>query len=236
MNITQVAIPQYDGTKGNWKPGRQGTAIDTVVLHWIDGDQASCDLSFRNPARIACAHFSVENDQVHQYVGTSDTAFHAGNWEWNLRSIGIEMSAQPGRDATDETYETVAQVIAKIGRPANYRRHQEVSDRFTECCGTVDVGRIAARVNALLAAPQAVPANAVTLPVKEAAHSLVNALNVRSTPSTQSADNVTGTFSQGQGFWYVGKTEGNGHLWLILENNVGYVASEFTDYNPNQNA
>lgn len=131
----------------NFTLGRRGNAADTFVIHWIDGYQKIADRRFADPSSQVSAHFSVEDGNVHQYVRLQDTAWHAGSFGMNLRSVGIEHSAQPGRDASDATYEESAQLVVQVakslGKPVTafrFVRHGDIVP--TQCCGTVDVQRI----------------------------------------------------------------------------------------------
>lgn len=242
MNVTQVPIPEYNGRTGNYMKGRQGVSVDTLVYHHVDGSLPSADAVFRNPASVKSAHFAVGGQEVHQYVPVADTAFGAGDWRTNLRSVNKEHQDEPGGGFSDETYETSAQNSAQIarflGKKVGDLRHLPHSAIVpTACPGGLDIDRIVRRameIEAAGEAPRTILASAVTVPVKEAAYCTVDKLNIRSAPSASAS--VTGSFVGGQGFWYVGKTAAEGRVWLVLENGVGFVASEYTDYNPNQNA
>lgn len=63
MNIEQVAIPRT-----NW--GGEGTnQLKVIVMHWIVGELAACDATFKNPDRKASSHYAVgSTGEVHQYV------------------------------------------------------------------------------------------------------------------------------------------------------------------------
>jgi MYXO-CTERM domain-containing protein len=73
-----------------WTSGRGGNAIDTIVIHDTEGGwDASVSTLQNDPGKSA--HFIVGTDgRVAQFVHESDTAWHAGNWYYNQRSIGIE--------------------------------------------------------------------------------------------------------------------------------------------------
>lgn len=134
----------------NYTQGRQGTKIDRVYVHWMVGTLASTDSVFQNKAVGTSAHYGIENGNIHQYVGEENTAYHAGTWTENLRSVGIEHSAAPGRDATQATLETSARLIAEIckrhGIPidrAHIRKHSE--NIATQCPGTIPIDWLVAR-------------------------------------------------------------------------------------------
>jgi N-acetyl-anhydromuramyl-L-alanine amidase AmpD len=66
-------------------------AIDLIVVHVTQSGFRSAVRAFQEPAHRAAAHYVVRRDgYVMQMVREMDIAFHAGNWAYNLRSIGIE--------------------------------------------------------------------------------------------------------------------------------------------------
>lgn len=137
MTITQHPSPNQDGNR---------SAIDRIVIHWMNGTLASADAVFSKPSGTS-AHYGIENDQVHQYVAENKVAYHAGNYYMNQRSIGIEHSADPSRPASEATYQTSAQLVREISKRYNIPldrahiiKHSEVVP--TQCCGTVDIDKI----------------------------------------------------------------------------------------------
>lgn len=138
----------------NYTQGRE-SKIDRIVIHWMVGTLAATDAVFQNTQSNTSAHYGIENYTTHQYVNDSDTAYHAGNWNMNTRSIGIEHSAAPGRDATPETLESSAQLIAakckEFGIPCDRNhiiKHSEVI--ATQCPGTIPIDSLVARANQIL--------------------------------------------------------------------------------------
>lgn len=139
----------------NYTQGRQGSPIDRIVIHWMVGTLASTDAVFQDTSRGTSAHYGVQDNTVHQYVRDTDTAYHAGTWPMNIRSIGIEHSAAPGRDASPQTIETSAQLIAakcrEFGIPCDRGhiiKHSEVI--ATACPGTIPIDALVARAAQIL--------------------------------------------------------------------------------------
>ncbi len=65
--------------------------INLIVIHDIEGSYASAIATFQDPARAGSAHYVIgAQGQVAQMVQEHDIAWHAGNWDYNTRSIGIE--------------------------------------------------------------------------------------------------------------------------------------------------
>ncbi|TMC13996.1 MAG: N-acetylmuramoyl-L-alanine amidase, partial [Chloroflexi bacterium] len=65
--------------------------IDLIVIHDTEGSYASAIAEFQNPAAQSSAHFVVSTGgAITQMVREQDVAWHAGNWDYNTRSVGIE--------------------------------------------------------------------------------------------------------------------------------------------------
>lgn len=106
--------------------GRDGRKIDKVVLHHNGGNLTGQGCYNVWQTRQASAHYQVDsNGVISQHVWDSDTAWHAGNWEANTTSIGIEhadISTNPWRIA-DACLDNGAHLTAAVckfyglGRP-----------------------------------------------------------------------------------------------------------------------
>lgn len=71
--------------------GRSGKSIDKIVLHHNDGNLTVEGCYSVWQTRAASVHYQVESSgRIGQLVWDKDTARHAGNWNANLTSIGIE--------------------------------------------------------------------------------------------------------------------------------------------------
>lgn len=231
MNVKWIGSP-------NFTQGRGGFAINEFLIHWMAGTLAATDSTFQNRSRNTSAHYGVENTTIHQYVDVHNTAYHAGNWPVNQGSIGIEHSAQPGRDATNETYETSATLMAELikqGIAKNaYRRHGQVV--ATQCCGTVDVARLANRVNEILKGVAGAPiviANPEPRPFSRLTTVTVDVLNVRKEPNSKAALSGSKQVKKGQTFTVVGTVKGEevrGNSTWLKSDKGNYLWSGGTDY------
>lgn len=84
--VTWIASPNF--------ASRNGTDIDTIILHNTDGSIASAIAEFQNPATQKSAHYIVgRNGTIVQMVRDESTAWHSGNKPVNQRSVGIEIEA-----------------------------------------------------------------------------------------------------------------------------------------------
>jgi hypothetical protein len=146
--------------------GKDNTKKSGIVFHWIVGESA--DATFANPNRRASAHYSIlSNGEIHQHVADEKVAWHAGNGLANVNYIGIEHAGGQlingqRKKPTPECHEASAQLCAMLCRKHGFRlarpkpafKHKEVSDKSTECCGTLDIDWIVNRTNQILNNPQ----------------------------------------------------------------------------------
>jgi hypothetical protein len=91
--------------------------VDMIVIHDIEGSYASAIQTFQNPLRAGSAHYVIgKYGQVAEMVAEKDIAWHAGNWDYNTRSIGIEHEGYAGTDGSFTTamYQASAHLIASI--------------------------------------------------------------------------------------------------------------------------
>ena len=92
--------------------------VQMVIIHDIEGTYGSAIQHFQNPSAEASAHYVVSDaGQITQMVHEHDIAWHAGNWDYNTRAIGIEHEgyayAQPTWYTT-AMYDASAQLTASI--------------------------------------------------------------------------------------------------------------------------
>ena len=131
----------------HYTKGRQGRTIDKIVLHHNAGNMSVRGCVETWQTRQASAHYQVQSDGIiGQLVWDGDTAWHAGNWEANLTSIGIEhadASSNPWR-ISQACLENGAHLVAalcvyyRLGRPVwgkNVYGHNHFSP--TECPASI---------------------------------------------------------------------------------------------------
>lgn len=104
-------ITDYDAH--SFTKGRQGADIQYIVIHhW--GTQNATGMNivnyFRNPNCPTSAHYVLDGKDVYCVVNEYDTAYHAGDWWYNIHSIGIECRTECR--AVD--IETLAELIADL--------------------------------------------------------------------------------------------------------------------------
>ena len=92
--------------------------LDFVVIHVTQATFTSALDIFTNPQKKVSAHYVVrsEDGRIAQCVRERDIAWHAGNWDYNTRSIGIEHEGWVDRPwyFTDALYRRSARLTAAI--------------------------------------------------------------------------------------------------------------------------
>ncbi|MEW1888968.1 N-acetylmuramoyl-L-alanine amidase [Streptomyces sp. NPDC048567] len=92
--------------------------VQYVIIHVTQETFSKTVSIFQNPAKQVSAHYVVRSGDgyVNQMVREKDVAWHAGNWDYNTRSIGIEHEGWVDQPAyfTDSMYEQSALLTANI--------------------------------------------------------------------------------------------------------------------------
>ena len=131
----------------HYTAGRGGQRINKIVIHHNGGSLTMDQIWQVWQTRQASAHYQVDTaGRIGQLVNDQDTAWHAGDWDTNTTSIGIEHSQIPGTGATgpvsSKTLEEGAHLVAALckayglGRPQWWRNvfpHSHFS--HTQCPG-----------------------------------------------------------------------------------------------------
>lgn len=161
MNIEWIGSPNFDKGRGGKKPSQ-------IVIHWFGSKNStlkSTDNYFQkkyDPTTKTggtSANFGVEDNVIHQYVNTDDTSFAVGIYERNQETISIEHSANLARDASAETLETSAQLIAMLCKKYNISPSDQTiikhsSIKATQCPGTIPIDWLITRTKQLLKGEQ----------------------------------------------------------------------------------
>src|SRR3989442_7439278 len=116
----------------------QNYNVDMIVIHDTEGAYADAIAQFQDPNRAGSAHYVIsQQGQITQMVLEKDIAWHAGNWDYNTRAIGIEHEgfAYVSGSFTTAEYRASEQLIASIcsrwGVPLDRQHvngHAEVPD------------------------------------------------------------------------------------------------------------
>ncbi|MFE0132342.1 N-acetylmuramoyl-L-alanine amidase [Streptomyces sp. NPDC059037] len=92
--------------------------VDFVIVHVTQETYADTLAIFQNSAKKVSAHYVVRSEDGHiaQCVRERNVAWHAGNWNYNTRSIGIEHEGWVDQPEyfTDAMYEQSALLTSDI--------------------------------------------------------------------------------------------------------------------------
>ena len=128
----EVEPDEYRLMNKNFTPNRSanGGCIKFIVIHHNAANLSIDDCWHVWQNREATAHYQVDiNGRIGQLVNDRDIAWHAGSWEANLNSIGIEhadCSNNPWR-VSDATLDNGAHLVAalckvyRLGEPQMYK-------------------------------------------------------------------------------------------------------------------
>lgn len=221
--------------------GRQGCKIDKIVVHHNGGNLTGKGCYDVWQTREASAHYQTAADgRITQLVWDADTAWHAGDWNANLTSIGVEhadISSSPWM-LSDATLDNGAHLVAALckhyglGRPqwrVNVFPHSHFSS--TACPASI----AGDQRDAYMAKAQAYYDSMTgSHPATESSHTTTDAggvnvvagayvvacdsLNVRSAPSTGAT--VVASYGRGQ-------TVNLDHWGMVAD---GYIWGHYTAY------
>jgi hypothetical protein len=155
----EVEVPQLYTAQGAanyrgavWRPAYRGNytqatrgalIIDFIVIHIAQGSYSGTISWFQNPRANVSAHYVVgRRGGIAQCVHNADIAWHAGNWRFNRKSIGIEHAGYGSHRGTDLMYRSSAKLSAYLCRRFNIpvrrhhiREHNSVPGVATGCPG-----------------------------------------------------------------------------------------------------
>lgn len=225
---------------GHMTGGRQGVKIDRIVIHHNAATTDVIPGVWQN--RAASAHYQVTPGYITQCVAEGNTAWHAGNYNMNLRSIGIEhlnATGAPSWTVADATIERSAHLVADICRRrgipcdrGHIIKHSEV--KSTACPGGLDIDRLVNRARELMGEKPVTPSTPVQVekPSSSGGGWLYFDVrgNVRNEPNTQSGIFATydaGTWVRYDG-WVYGENVSGNNKWLRSSRSKKYVWSGIT--------
>lgn len=112
-------VPAADGRYGPAERPGDGMDIRYIVIHDTELSYDETVKLFTNPAGSTSAHYLVRSADgaVTQFVGNDDVAYHAGNFWFNMHSIGIEHEGfmAEGKDwYTEEMYRASAELVRAL--------------------------------------------------------------------------------------------------------------------------
>ncbi|MGH3914299.1 MAG: N-acetylmuramoyl-L-alanine amidase [Pseudonocardiaceae bacterium] len=139
--------PADPNAYGNYDPADRpddGNDIRYILIHSTESTYSSTINAFGDPNHGASTHYVIRSadGEITQMVRTDDVAFHAGNWTFNSRAIGIEHEGFVADGATwftQEMYRSSARLVRYLAERYDIpldRRHILGSDEIQR--GTPD--------------------------------------------------------------------------------------------------
>lgn len=127
----------------NYSRGRNYRPITCLVIHVMDGTMKGTAAWFANPDARVSAHYGIgASGEIHQYVNDEDTAWHSGDFDTNLTSIGLEHEGRKGWIPTLEQYDASVELAATLCQryaiqptAKTILRHSTVSSKKPDCPG-----------------------------------------------------------------------------------------------------
>ena len=138
----------------NYTKGRLFQNPSFIVIHSMAGNMDPSIKHFQDGRSEVSSHYLISHEgRVVQMVEESNTAWHAGVWMANLRSIGIEHEGGTFPDGHNEQlglegYRASAQLIANIhisrgwGEPSSKTLVPHSSLKATACPSGLDMGKL----------------------------------------------------------------------------------------------
>lgn len=115
--------------KGNFtESNRKSSEIDTLVIHYTgnNGDTAENNGNyFKNNVVETSAHYFVDDTTVVRSVADKNIAWHAGDWDINCRSIGIEIAGST-KECTGRTLENVIALTKELMKKYNISKERVI--------------------------------------------------------------------------------------------------------------
>jgi N-acetyl-anhydromuramyl-L-alanine amidase AmpD len=121
----------YGANRSNYTNASRGRGqINKIVIHVTQGSFSSAINWFKTSGAQVSAHYTVRSSDgfIGQSVREQDISWHAGNWNYNKSSIGIEHEGYVGNSSwfTNKMYHSSARLAAyeskKYGIPVD-RQH-----------------------------------------------------------------------------------------------------------------
>lgn len=167
-NVYWAGTPNY--TSGNY-------GIVALFPHWTCGGFDGSVSTLQNPDRQASAHYVIEGGKVAQLVSEDDSAWHCGNYYYNMRAISYELVGWTGNPPSYDTLDTCARMMADASRRyfggaplvlgENVMLHKWVSD--TDCPGETDIDWLVSTANEYLGGDEEMTNDQIKLLAQEIA-------------------------------------------------------------------
>lgn len=217
------------------------TTVDRIVIHHNAGtsDENARRTWYVSTGVGTSAHYQVTDKDIWGCVGEGSVAYHAGNYNMNQRSIGIEHlnnAGAPSWTIAEGTYQNSAKLIADIATRYNIPidRQHVIPHRDvvpTACPGGIDVDRLI-RMAKEIASGGVVNQQLTTTPTVNSKMTVdsfrvrvsVSDLNIRKEPSLKAKTN--GVAKAGV-YTITATKQADGYEWGKLKSGAGWIALKY---------
>ncbi|MDQ3928466.1 MAG: S-layer homology domain-containing protein [Chloroflexota bacterium] len=115
-------VPAHSNNYTSGRPWSQSSglcsSIRYFVIHDTEGSYNSAINWFQNSNSGVSAHYVIRSSdgKITQMVRNADTAYHAGNWKYNICSIGVEHEGYMSQTGwyTEAMYQASAKLVATM--------------------------------------------------------------------------------------------------------------------------
>ena len=118
---TMSNLPEYSGAEvfvtsctNKCDTTRGGNSVDYVVIHDTEGGWDASVATLQNDPGKSVQYIVGTDGTVGQFVPESYTAWHAGNYWYNQRSVGIEHVGYYNKTFPDAQYASSAKLVAYL--------------------------------------------------------------------------------------------------------------------------
>lgn len=119
MGISSLATKYGFQSFPHFSEGRSGAKVNKIIIHHMATTNYDIVPGIWQ-TREASAHYGIgKNGEIRSYVDENNTAWHAGNWNANISSIGIEhcnTTGDPTWQVAQTTIEASARLCADISK------------------------------------------------------------------------------------------------------------------------
>ena len=134
MDFDNLIADTEDILTVHYSEGRQGHAIDKVIVHYNDGNLSVEDCYRVWQSREASAHYQVEESgRIGQLVWDANTSWNCGKWVPNCESIGIEHANRSDGTISDACLDAGAHLVAAICKKYGLGRPEWLTNVFPHC-------------------------------------------------------------------------------------------------------
>ncbi|MDB4935279.1 MAG: hypothetical protein JWP87_2251 [Labilithrix sp.] len=118
-----LAVSQFPGAQ--WIPtscankcdaGRGGAKVDYIVIHDTEGGWDASVATLQNDPGKSVQYIVGTDGKVAQFVTEDTTAWHAGNYYFNQRSVGIEHVGYSSKPYTEAEYAASAKLVDYLAK------------------------------------------------------------------------------------------------------------------------